>query len=161
MVLCLLALPIFAILGLFSLKYRKLTKESLDCMFRTVTLRKCRSGLDERIKSDVTGKLMKVSPRIARGFYKNYKLISWIIILLFVWATYISAIGIYNYYAYGNCNGENSSEFCILNPTGTGEAHIRDLAEQYGVDADKLIKCFEENSNLGENECLTYCLDKI
>lgn len=161
MVLCFIALPIFALLGLFSLKYRKLTKESLDCMFRTITLRKCRSGLDERIKSDVTGKLMRVSPGLAKGFYRNYKIISWIILILFIWATYVSAVGVYNYYLYGNCNGEDSSAFCIFNPGETGETRIRDLAEQNNVDADKLIKCFKENSNLRENECLAYCLDRI
>ncbi len=114
MVLCFIALPVFALLGIFSLKYRKLAIESWDCIFRTVTLRKCRSGLDERIKSDVTGKLIRIHPGLARGFYRNYKIIALILILIFLWSAYATGIGLYNYYKYGNCNGENSNAFCII-----------------------------------------------
>ncbi len=118
MVLCIIALPVFAILGLFSLKFRKLTMESLECMFRTVTFRRCRSGLDDRIRSGFTGKLMRVNSGLAKVFYKNYKLISWILLIVFIWATYTSAVGIYNYNIYGNCNGPESTGFCLLDPTG-------------------------------------------
>jgi len=57
--LCWIALPIFAVLGIFSAKYRKLTIESLECLFKTATFQKCKSGLDDRIKSQITGKLLK------------------------------------------------------------------------------------------------------
>lgn len=118
MVLCWIALPIFAILGIFSARYRKLTRDSLECMFKTVTLRKCESGLDEKIRSDISGTILKYSPRTARGFYRYYKVISWIILIIFIWATYASAIGVYNYYQYGNCNGPASTGFCVFDPTG-------------------------------------------
>lgn len=118
MVLCLLALPIFAILGIFSVRYRKLTLDALDCLFRTITLRKCRSGLDDRIKSDLTGTILKYSPKTAKFFYKNYKIISWIILVAFLWSFYTSSIGIYNYINYGNCNGPDSTGFCMFDPAG-------------------------------------------
>jgi hypothetical protein len=122
MVLCWIALPVFAILGIFSAKYRKLTAESLECLFKTATFRKCSSGLDDRIKSQITGKLLKFSPHSARFFYKHYKIISLILLVVFVWATYASAVGIYNYAQYGNCNGPDSDAFCILDPTGSSSA---------------------------------------
>lgn len=122
MVLCIIALPVFALLGLFSVKYRKLTKESLECLFRTATFRKCSSGLDDRIKSRISGTLLKFSPRTARVFYKNYKIISLLLLILFVWSIYASAVGVYNYVEYGNCNGPDSDSFCILDPTGAGSA---------------------------------------
>lgn len=112
-------MPIFLFLGIFSARYRRLAVESLECMFHTITFRKCRSGLDDRIKSDFTGKLMKFSPFIGGFFYKNYKIISWVILILFLWAGYASAVGIYNYINYGNCNGPDSTGFCLLDPTGT------------------------------------------
>ncbi|MEK6955092.1 MAG: thioredoxin domain-containing protein [Nanoarchaeota archaeon] len=118
MVLCILALPIFAILSIFSVKYRKLTKDSIECLFNTVTLRKCRSGLDERIKSTITGKVMKNSPKTASFIYKNYQIISFIILILFLSSIYYSGAGIYNYIEYGNCNGPESTGFCMLDPTG-------------------------------------------
>lgn len=118
MVLCLLALPIFAILGIFSVRYRQLTLDALDCLFRTVTLRKCKSGLDDRIKADVTGTILKYSPKTAKFVYKHYKILSWIILIIFLWSFYEGSIGIYNYINYGNCNGPESTGFCMLDPTG-------------------------------------------
>ena len=118
MVLCLIGLPVFAILGIFSIKYRRLTIDALECLFRTVILRKCRSGLDERIKSVMTGKAMSFSPSIAKFIYRHYKLISWLILILFIASLYVSISGIYNYAKYGNCNGPADTDFCILDPTG-------------------------------------------
>ncbi len=118
MVLCFLALPVFAILGIFSVKYRKLTYEAVDCLFRTVTLRKCRSSLDERIKSSMTGKTMKYSPWAAGFIYKNFKVISWVLAVIFIWSTYAASVGVYNYYYYGNCNGPDDTGFCMFDPGG-------------------------------------------
>ena len=122
MVLCLVALPVFAVLGIFSLKYRKLAKDALDCLLRTVTFRKCHSGLDARIKAGITGKILKRSPKAGRFIYRHYKIFSWIVLILLVWSTYASAVGIYNYVQYGNCNGPESTGFCLLDPTGSQSA---------------------------------------
>src|SRR3989338_3930610 len=118
MVLCLLALPIFLVLGIFSVKYRQLAKDALECLFSTVTLRKCRSGLDDRIRSQITGKMLTFSPKAASIVYRHYKLLSWIVLLLFVWSAYEGGIGVYNYVYYGNCNGPEATGFCLLDPTG-------------------------------------------
>src|SRR3989344_441504 len=101
MVLCLLALPVFAVLGIFSIKYRKLAADALECLFKTVTLRKCKSGLDERIKASMTGKAFQVSPKMAGLIYNHYKMISWIILMIFLWSAYASSAGVYNYIKYG------------------------------------------------------------
>lgn len=122
MVLCWIALPIFAILGIFSAKYRKLTVESLECLFKTATFQKCKSGLDDRIKSQITGKLLKFSPASARFFYKHYKIASLILLIVFIWSGWVGGVAIYNYIEYGNCNGPDSDEFCILDPTGSSSA---------------------------------------
>ena len=118
MVLCLIALPLFAILGIFSLKYRKLAKDSLECIFKTATLRKCESGLDDRIRAGITGRLLKHFPKAAKLLYNNYKIFSWVMLALFVWSIYGSSVGIYNYVEYGNCNGPADTGFCLLDPTG-------------------------------------------
>lgn len=118
MVLCLLALPVFALLSIFSIRYRKLTLDALNCLFRTVTLRKCESGLDDRIKASLTGKVLKFSPRAASFFYNHYQVFSWILLIIFAWSLYASTLGIYNYINYGNCNGPESNGFCIFDPLG-------------------------------------------
>ncbi|MBU0907801.1 MAG: DsbA family protein [Nanoarchaeota archaeon] len=122
MVLCWIALPVFAVLAIFSARYRRLTVESLECLFRTATLQKCQSGLDDRMKSQITGKLLRFSPASARFFYKHYKIISFVLLIVFIWSTYISAVAIYNYIEYGNCNGPDSDGFCILDPMGENSA---------------------------------------
>ncbi len=122
MVLCWIALPVFAILGIFSARYRKLTAESLECLFKTATFQKCKSGLDDRIKSQITGKLLKFSPVSARFFYKHYKIITLILLILFIWSAWVGGVGVYNYIQYGNCNGPGDDGFCILDPTGENSA---------------------------------------
>ena len=118
MVLCLIALPIFALLSIFSVKYRRLTADALECLLKTATFRKCKSGLDNKIKAGLTGKVLKVSPRVAGFFYRHYKIISWIVLVLFLWSMVVSVIGINNYVRYGNCNGPSSDGFCVFDPTG-------------------------------------------
>jgi protein-disulfide isomerase len=135
MVLCLLALPVLAILGIFSVKYRRLTLDALECLFKTITLRKCKSGLDDRIKADLTGKVLKFSPKTAGLLYKHYKIISWIILILFLWSFYASSVGVYNYVNYGNCNGPESTGFCVFDPTGENSK----IAQIDTIDLDEQV----------------------
>lgn len=114
MVLCWIALPVFLVLSIFSVKYRRLTKESFECLWRTATLRPCQSSLDQTLRADITARLMKRSPSIARLFYHNYKLLAFIVLVLMIVSTYFTALGIYNYIHYGNCNGAQSTAFCII-----------------------------------------------
>jgi hypothetical protein len=115
---CLLALVTFGILGIFSATHRKIALEAFDCVFRKVTLRKCESGLDMRLKSQITGKLMRKDPKLARFTFKNFEIISWMFTILFFVSLIYTSIGGYNYYLYGNCNGPNEEGFCIFDPLG-------------------------------------------
>ncbi|MEW6062832.1 MAG: hypothetical protein AB1571_00465 [Nanoarchaeota archaeon] len=122
MVLCYIAVGVFGILSIFSAKYRPLFKESLDCTFRKMTFRPCRTDLETRLKAKVTGKLMRF-PKIAKAWYKHFQLISMVFILLFFASMGYSAYGFYIYAKYGNCNGPHSNEFCLFNPSHTGLVH--------------------------------------
>ncbi|MCK4589753.1 MAG: hypothetical protein KAT77_04870 [Nanoarchaeota archaeon] len=115
MVVCFIALPVLIILGLFSVKYRKLSWEAFDCVFRMATLRKCRSDFDQRVKAKIVGKLMRRTPRTAGFIYKKFVLLSWIFVVLFLLSLAGSGYSLYNYIAYGNCNGPDSSAFCVFN----------------------------------------------
>lgn len=156
MVLCWVALPIFAILSIFSVRYRRLTLDSLDCMFRTLTLRKCSSGLDDKIRSDITGTFLKISPKAAKFFYKNYKVISWIVLIVLLWSFYAGVSGIVNYAKYGNCNGPDSDGFCIFDPLGQlGEEDMDILADDLGVDREMVEGCVLNHTSL--EECSDHC----
>ncbi len=119
---CLLALVVFGILGIFSARYRVIAREALDCVFRRVTFRKCASGLDSRLRSQVAGILMRRSPWAAGFVYRRFEILSWIFTAVMVWSLVVSAISVYNYAVYGNCNGKTNGEsFCIFDPGGTGK----------------------------------------
>jgi len=121
---CFIAMIVFGILGVFSAKYRIIAKEAADCVFRRLTLRKCESGLDKRLKNQISGKLAKKKPRLAKFLYKYFEVFSWALIILLVWSLISLGIGVYNYAAYGNCNGpQNSNDFCIFDPSGSNSQY--------------------------------------
>lgn len=111
MVICIIALAIFSILGIWSAKYRNLAKEAFDCTFRMITLRPCVTKLDERIKSKIAAKLMRF-PNIARAFYKYFKVFSWMFVIAFFASMAYTAYGIYNLIVYGTC--DPSAQTCII-----------------------------------------------
>lgn len=133
---CLIALIVFGILGIFSVKYRIIAKEALDCVFRRVTLRKCTTGLDKRLKAQITGNLMRRAPRFGAWTYKNFEFISWFFTILLIASLVQSGISVYNYAAYGNCNGKGSDEFCIFDPLNTGSRNETEACTVAGIKPD-------------------------
>ena len=113
MVLCLIGLVIFPILGLFSARYRDLAKESFKCFFRMVTLKPCNSSLEQKLKAGVTSKLMDKHPKTAKFIFGNFKTLLWIFVILFFASIFMIGFGLFNYFAFGNCNGAESKGFCV------------------------------------------------
>jgi len=105
MVLCFIALPVFLVLAIFSAKYRLLAKRAIDCVFKTATLRPCDTGLDEEIKAASIAGMMKISPAAAAFVNRHMEALSLVFILLMLLSVVFTAEGLYNYWAYGNCNG--------------------------------------------------------
>ena len=125
---CIIALIVFGILSIFSASYRPLAKEAFDCVFRRVTLRKCNTGFDVKVKSKIVGKLMNKSPGLARGVHKYFEFISWFFVILFFVSLVFSAEGVYNIIVYDNCYGPiDESGFCIL--TGTGGEVVEEVID--------------------------------
>lgn len=112
MVICIVALVIFGVLGVFSTRYRSLAKQAFKCVTRMVTLRPCDVELEVLIKSKMVSKLMKY-PRLAGFLYKNFKVISWIFTISFFVSLGYSAYGIYNIAVYGSCDPANPT--CAVN----------------------------------------------
>ncbi|VVB66843.1 Thioredoxin [Candidatus Norongarragalina meridionalis] len=120
MVFCLFAVAIFAVLGLFSAKYRAYASEAWSCAFKTMTLRKCDTGFDEKMKSKIVAKILPYSAATARFVHEQFVAISWILVASTLVSGIMVAQAAYNTYAYGNCNGPDATEACIFNPAGTG-----------------------------------------
>ncbi len=132
MVLCFVALFVFAILGIFSAKYRSLTKEAFHCVVRTATLRPCDSNLDERIKSTVLASILKRSPKAAGWLNRNFQWISLAFTVLFFASLGYSIVSTYNYVQYGNCNGPESNGFCIFDVLDGGGKPLSIIAPGVG-----------------------------
>ena len=116
--LCFLGLLVLATLALFSARYRPLAREAFDCVFRRVTLRKCTTGLDKRLKAMVTGRLVASHPGAARFLHRHLEALAWLFVVLVVGSTANLGYGFYNYYRYGNCNGPTGTGFCVFDPSG-------------------------------------------
>ena len=112
---CFIALFVFAIMSIFSAKYRPFAKRALDCTFRKLTLRPCDTGLDTEVKAKIISAMLVKSPKAARFVNKNFEIISNIFTLIMFVSLFFALQGVWNWYAYGNCNGPNSTAFCIYN----------------------------------------------
>ena len=153
---CIIALIVFGILGIFSATHRKIALEAFECVFKRIRLKPCDSGLDKRLKSRITGKLMKRSPRLAGFTFKHFESLSWLFTILMFVSLFYSAFGIYNFVAYGNCNGENSSEACVYagvsDFTGFEVGCQNLLCQNEGCNCENEIACQKKEGNTcGEN----------
>lgn len=144
---CLLALIVFGILAIFSARFRPLFKEALACVFRRITFRKCETGLDKRLKAQITGKLMTKKPTLAKLLYKNFELLSWFFILL-LFATFgYSLYSGYNYITYGNCNGPGSQGFCLYGAFSDDSTNIK---PQY--QGEKIFPTIDDDPKIGPED---------
>jgi hypothetical protein len=114
MVLCIIGLVVFAVLGVFSAKYRALAKEAFRCVFRMATLRPCDTDFDRKIKMKLVGKLMGTHKGIAGLLYKNFDALSWAFTLLFFVSLLITAQSVYNLVVYGTC--DPVTNVCLFAP---------------------------------------------
>jgi protein-disulfide isomerase len=115
MVLCILAFFVFAVMSIFSAKYRSLAKEGLKCVFRTITFKPCDIGLDDRIKAKLVSGLLKFSPHAAKVLNRYFVTFSWVFVILTFGSFFYSLYSLYNFYLYGNCDGPGSINGCVLN----------------------------------------------
>lgn len=112
---CLIALVIFAVLGIFSLKFRQLAKEAFECVFNRLKFQPCQTKLDERIKAKVIAKTLKHNNRAGKFVQKYFEAISWFFIILMLASFAYSVLGIYNLIRHGTCDPKHP-ESCILSP---------------------------------------------
>lgn len=116
---CIIALAVFAVMGIFSAKYRRYAKEAFHCFVNTMRLRKCDSGLDEKIKAEIVSRILPYSTSAAKSVHNNFELLSSAFVIIMLASTVYSGIGLYNFAVYGNCNGP-AGGFCALKDIADG-----------------------------------------
>ena len=117
MVICIIALIVFSILGISSLRYRRLAKEAFECVFRMVTFRPCISEFDEKIRASLTAKLIN-KPNFARFLYKSFPFLSLLFILIFFISLWYSVQATYYLIKYGTPCDPFSTDFCPFGDVG-------------------------------------------
>lgn len=112
---CVVSLLVFSILGIVSARHRQLAKESLDCLTSTIKREPCDTGLDDRLQASIVGRVLSISPRLAKILNNHFRLFSWLVLILFVVSAFLTGQGLYNWAAYGNCEGEEATGSCTFN----------------------------------------------
>ncbi|MEM5772503.1 MAG: hypothetical protein QXO19_01120 [Candidatus Aenigmatarchaeota archaeon] len=122
--LCIISFFIFAVLGIFSAKYREYAKESFKCIAYKITLRPCESSFDEKIKTALVSKILPKYPKIAKILFKHFELFAWIFTITFIVTGAYTVYGIYNLFVFGTCDPQHpencpfsANETCIINET--------------------------------------------
>jgi len=141
---CIVALVVFGILGIFSASHRRIAKEAFSCVFRRMTLRKCDTGFDNKMKVRLSTGLFKFSPILSKFTFKHFEAISWVLTIIMFASFAYSAWSVYNLFAFGNCNGQNSSEVCVLNLGGYSCSNTSCLGEECNCTPDK--NCSDTNT---------------
>lgn len=100
--LCIVALAVFSVMSVGSAKYKQLARDALRCVMKNLTLSPCDVGLEQRIKGKITAKLLG-APRLARFFYRNFTVISWLFTMTFFASLIYSVYAMYNFFVYGSC----------------------------------------------------------
>lgn len=111
---CLIALAVFAVCGIFSAKYRSWAKEAFDCVFRRITLRPCNTAFDKKVQAKIVGKMLQRNVRAAAFINKYFELISWIFTIIMIVSLIYSAIAVYNLVVHGTCDPVNGE--CVFKP---------------------------------------------
>jgi hypothetical protein len=111
---CIVALFVFAVLGVFSAKYRQLAKEAFRCTFLRLTFRPCETDIDGRIRSKLVGRLLPRAPGAARFLYRHFDVLSTLFTIAFFASTLYSAYSLYNLVTLGTCNPGGACEITTI-----------------------------------------------
>lgn len=139
MVLCIIGIGVFAVLGIFSAKYRHYFRESLKCIKKTLTLSPCEMGLEKRIRAKAAARLSG-RPRLARAVYRHFSIISWIFVILLAASLFITAEAAYNIAVHGTCDPANPAN-CIVGGLGNLSTESRSGDSSSGSTRGEQIGC--------------------
>jgi hypothetical protein len=112
---CVTALLVSSILGIFSATHRKIALDAWDCVTSRAMRQPCDTGLDDRLQASIVGKTLNYSPRTARLLQNHFEAFSWIFLILLIASGLTAGAGVYNWAVHGNCNGPDSDKGCELN----------------------------------------------
>lgn len=102
----------FGILGIFSARYRNIARQAFDCVFKRITLRKCETGFDRKMKAKISNKLLEKNKKLGSFVFKHFESLSWIFTIAMLISFIFTAIAIYNLVVFGTCDPATGQ--CII-----------------------------------------------
>jgi hypothetical protein len=79
----------------------------------------CESDVADEVKSSLVGKALTISPWFARFVNKYAVVFAWVFVLAFVTSAVFLGISVYNYVAYGHCDGPGEDGVCAYDAVHT------------------------------------------
>ncbi len=131
--LCIAAFIVFAILGIFSAKYRSLTAKAWYCVRKRITFKPCDINFGEEVKSRLLGKMILKRPRLAKFLDKWLDWFAFAFVALSIWSLVSVTLAGLNLWVYDTCDpvsGEScslSGEACGI---GTNQLSLPDAISQ-------------------------------
>lgn len=129
---CIAALIVFAILGIFSLNYRRLAKEAWLCVLRRVRFQPCETQLSEKVRMEIVARILKKSHKGATFINRSFEVLAFIFVILFIGSTILAGRGLYNLVRFKTCDLKNPEE-CPLAPKEACESEEAQKEEVKGI----------------------------
>jgi len=104
---CVIAFFVFAILGIFSVKYQKLAKESFGCVTKRLLFKPCDTALDKKLRTSIVGHIFKRHKELAHFVNKHFEVLSWILLVLMIASTGYTVYSAYNLVVFGTCDPQH------------------------------------------------------
>ena len=71
------------------------------------------------MKMKISTKASKLNKPFGGFIFKHFELLSWVLTIIMIvsliWSGYTGAFAVYNWVTFGDCNGQNSGQVCVLN----------------------------------------------
>jgi hypothetical protein len=151
---CLAALVVFGVLGIFSATHREMAKEALRCVFRRIRLHPCDPTFTQKVKTKLVWRLGRRNDRLARFLNQRFELFSWAFVLALLASLILSGYGLFNLAKYGSCQPHSNQ--CVFRPgvveCGGSQCEVSCDCDEVGCDPDDFSAC-EGDCDCVKNVC--------
>ncbi len=116
---CIAAFIVFAVLALFSARYRPLAGKAWYCVWRRVTFRPCDIAFGDELKARILAKVVVRWPTLVRPIDRSLDWLAFAFVALSIWSLVAVANSGLNLWVYDTCD-PSSAESCSLSGEACG-----------------------------------------
>jgi hypothetical protein len=116
---CIAAFIVFAVLALFSARYRPLAAKAWRCVWLRVTFRPCDMAFGDELKARILAKVIVRWPRLVRPIDRSLDAVAFAFVALSIWSVLAVGASALNLWVYDTCD-PSSAESCSLSGEACG-----------------------------------------